>query len=205
MRGACADRCAGGCGFPPAPRGGGVGGAVHAGDLSILHATGLREATRSHFDAEARIERAASDAAAGGWLGRSLRALGAGGTAAGAGGGHVRAGIAARGGGRRWRPDLSELMLAPGNWLAPMLRARLEAGFGAHPVLGAPVASLLSLSSVLEERFWQADAGQVRAYAPAVPWPDTRLTQPLQTVAQASRPTWGCGSPRWITAAGTRM
>ncbi len=82
-------------------------------------------------------------------------------------------------------------MLAPGNWLAPMLRARLEAGFGAHPVLGAPVASLLSLSSVLEERFWQADAGQVRAYAPAVPWPDTRLTQPLQTVAQAIKADMG--------------
>ncbi|MFN3994730.1 MAG: hypothetical protein ACK4IU_17700, partial [Tabrizicola flagellatus] len=28
-----------------------------AGDLSLVHAAGLPEATRSHFDAEARIER----------------------------------------------------------------------------------------------------------------------------------------------------
>ena len=50
-----------------------------AGDMSFLHATGLTEATRSHFDAEARIERGGAGGAAGGWLARWLAAARPGG------------------------------------------------------------------------------------------------------------------------------
>lgn len=46
----------------------------HAGDLSILHATGLTEATRSHFDAEARMERAAATAGSAAGSRRTRRA-----------------------------------------------------------------------------------------------------------------------------------
>ena len=40
------------------PAAGGLAELFATGDLSIVHASGLVEATRSHFDAEARIERA---------------------------------------------------------------------------------------------------------------------------------------------------
>ncbi|NCO86862.1 MAG: DUF1501 domain-containing protein [Rhodobacterales bacterium] len=162
-----------------------LGTLFHAGDLSLLHATGLREATRSHFDAEARIERAAEGAAAGGWLGRWLA--------------HVRPGgplpalavgtslpDSLRGSRAAVAPDLSELMLAPGNWLAPALRARLAAGFGVHPTLGPTIQELLSVSSLFQDRFWQADTGAMRSYAPSTPYPeDSDLSSPLLTVAQA--------------------
>ena len=50
-----------------------------AGDLTLIHASGLTEATRSHFDAEARIERGlfGKDIPPGdpsGWIGRWLAA-----------------------------------------------------------------------------------------------------------------------------------
>ena len=55
-----------------------------AGDLSLVHAAGLPEATRSHFDAEARIERGLFGAGAppgdpSGWIGRWLQAAAPGG------------------------------------------------------------------------------------------------------------------------------
>src|SRR5262245_25715804 len=43
-----------------------------AGDLAVMHAAGLTDATRSHFDAEDRMERAAKGGTSGGWLGRWL-------------------------------------------------------------------------------------------------------------------------------------
>lgn len=159
----------------------------HAGDLTILHATGLTEATRSHFDAEARIEAGAGE---GGWLGRSLRAMGAGGplpalavgTSAPESLRAARAAVA---------PDLSDLMLTPGHWLAPALRTRLQAGFGDHGPLAGPMTDLLALSQALEDRFWQANKGEMRPYRPKVAWPETSLTQPLQTVAQAIKTDMG--------------
>lgn len=162
----------------------------HAGDLSILHATGLTEATRSHFDAEARIERAAQDGGAGGWLGRSLKAMGAGGPLPALAVG-TSAPESLRGAKAAVAPDLSELMLAPGHWLAPGLRARLASGFGDHGPLSASMTELLSLSQALEDRFWIKDSGEMRAYAPEVDWPQNQLTQPLQTVAQAIKADMG--------------
>jgi uncharacterized protein (DUF1501 family) len=162
----------------------------HAGDLSILHATGLREATRSHFDAETRIERAAADSAAGGWLGRAARALEAGGLlptlAVGTSAPESLRGVQAA-----VAPDFEELLLAPGHWLAPALRARLASGFGAHGPLAAPVSELLALSKALEGRFWIGESGEMRSYAPSVDWPATRLARPLQTVAQAIKGDMG--------------
>ena len=158
----------------------------HAGDLSILHATGLTEATRSHFDAEARIERGAGD---GGWLGRALSALKATGPLPALAVG-TQAPESLRGAHVAVAPELSELMLAPGHWLAPALRARLAEGFGAHGPLSAPMGELLTLSQALQDRFWQVDSG-MRPYVPGVDWPETALTQPLQTVAQAIKADMG--------------
>ncbi len=84
-----------------------------AGDLSLIHATGLVEPTRSHFDAEARIERGSAPGAAGGWLGRALARLPGGaplpalavGTALPESLRGSRAAVA---------PDFSDLALAPG-------------------------------------------------------------------------------------------
>lgn len=162
----------------------------HAGDLSIVHATGLTEATRSHFDAEARIERAATDSALGGWLGRAVERLGSAGPLPA-----LAVGSAApeslRGGPVAVAPDLADLLLAPGNWLSPALRARLASGFGAHGPLSAPVTEMLSLSVALQSRFWVAETGEMLPYRPDVDWPETALTPPLQTVAQAIKADLG--------------
>ncbi len=50
----------------------------HAGDLSILHATGRARRRAATLTPRLRIERAASDAAAGGWLGRRCARWGRG-------------------------------------------------------------------------------------------------------------------------------
>ena len=161
----------------------------HAGDLSILHATGLAEATRSHFDAEARMERADTGASATGWLGRWVQHARPGGPLPALAVG-TSSPESLRGSRPAVAPDLADLMLAPGHWMAPALRARLAAGFGAHRRMGggmgAAMADVLSLSALLEGRFWQADTGSARPYAPDVPYPeDSALSAPLMTVARA--------------------
>lgn len=163
-----------------------------AGDLSLVHATGLTEATRSHFDAEARIERAGGGALAGGWLKRWLDHAAPGGPlpvlAVGAAlpeslRGAARAAVA---------PALADLMLLPGNGLAPILRARLQEGFGTHGPLAATVQDMLALSDLLQGRLWQPDLGEMRAYQPAVDYPaDSPLTAPLMSVAQAIKEDLG--------------
>jgi uncharacterized protein (DUF1501 family) len=162
-----------------------------AGDLSLLHATGLTEATRSHFDAEARIERGAAGGAAGGWLARWVAAARPGGPLP-----VLAVGTAApeslRGCAHAVAPDLSELMLLPGNGWSGALRARLAAGFGAHARLSATAAEMLALSDVLEGRIWQPDRGEARPYAPAVDYPqDSPLSAPLMTVARTIKEDLG--------------
>jgi uncharacterized protein (DUF1501 family) len=163
----------------------------HAGDLSFLHATGLAEATRSHFDAEARIERGSAGAADGGWLGRWIAGARPGGPlpvlAVGTG-----LPESLRGSRAAVAPDFSELALAPGHWLAPQLRARLETGFGQHPLLGHTTEDLLSLSQILQDRYWMPEEGQMRPYASDVPYPeDTDLSRALMTVAQSIKADLG--------------
>ncbi len=151
-----------------------------AGDLSVVHATGLREATRSHFEAEALIEAAAGP---GGWLARWLAAAGtagplpalAVGTALPESLRGARVAAAAR---------MSDLVLAPGYGMRPALRARLEAGPGRDPAMAATLADVLSLSDTLAAR-------GAAAYVPDVPYPDGPLAQPLLTVAQAIKADLG--------------
>lgn len=173
------------------PAAGDLAELFHAGDLSILHATGLTTATRSHFEAEAKIEQATNGGANGGWLGRWMNHVRPGGPlpalAVGTGLPESLRGARAAVG-----TDLSELMLAPGHWLAPALQARLRSGFGAHDQLGATTNDLLALSQLLQDRFWIPDEGQMRAYVPDVDYPaDSELSGPLMTVAQSIKADLG--------------
>jgi uncharacterized protein (DUF1501 family) len=163
---------------------GGLGELYAAGDLSLIHAAGLTEATRSHFDAEARIERAAKAGDAGGWLGRwlktlpeggNLQALAVGTTLPGALDGHEAA-VA---------EELGNLILAGGHWLAPALRQRLAQGFGAHGPIDASMRQLLDLSQIIAGRIWSEADEAARPYAPDVAYPaDNPISAPLMTIAQ---------------------
>ncbi len=157
-----------------------------AGDLSFVHATGLVEATRSHFDAEARIERGApGDGAAGGWLKRWLDVARPEGPLPVLSVGSALPESLRGARGAAVAPQLSDLMLLPGHFAAPLLRARLAAGFGAHGPLATPVAEMLALSDMLQGRLWDPGEGAARSYSPAVDYPpDSPLSAPLMTVAQ---------------------
>ncbi len=156
----------------------------NAGDLSLIHASGLTEATRSHFDAEARIERAANSADAGGWLGRWLKTIPAGGelpalavgtTLPGALDGHDAA-VA---------EELGNLILAGGHWLAPALRQRLQQGFGAHGPVDTSMRQLLDLSQMLSGRIWSEREGAAKPYVADVMYPaDNPMNAALMTIAQ---------------------
>jgi len=173
------------------PVAGDLGQLFHAGDLSFLHATGLREATRSHFDAEARIERAASNADAGGWLGRWLAHATPGGPLPALAVG-TSLPESLRGSRAAAAPNLADMMLSPNHWLAPALRARLQTGFGDHAQLGATTTDLLALSQLLQDRYWQADSGAMRPYIPDTEYPgDTDLSTALMTVAQSIKADLG--------------
>jgi uncharacterized protein (DUF1501 family) len=157
----------------------------NAGDLSMIHACGLTEATRSHFEAEARMERSAqSGNAEGGWLGRWLKAQGAVsdlpaiavGTALPGSLEGSEAAVAA---------ELGNLILAQGHWLSPALRARINAGFGTHGPVQASMQQLLTLSDMISGRIWSDSDQAIRPYVPAVDYPqDNPLSAPLMTVAQ---------------------
>lgn len=165
-----------------------------AGDLSLIHASGLTEATRSHFDAEARIERGqfgnlpAGDPS--GWIGRWLLASGAGGPMPALAVGTAQP-ASLLGAQAAVAESLGDLMLGAGHWLAPALRARLVAGFGDHGPLVAPVAGLVQLSDMIAARLW-SDADQaVTTYVPAVEYPENPVSPPLMTVAQAIKQDLG--------------
>lgn len=185
-----------------------------AGDLSLVHAAGLPEATRSHFEAEARIEQGLFGAASPpgdptGWIGRWLLDVAPGGPmpalAVGA-----RRPASLFGAGVAVAEDLGDLMLGQGHWLAPALRARLLAGFGDHGPLARPMAELVDLSDMIGSRLWSAEAGEMRAYQPSVAYPDDNpVCRPLMTVAQTIKEDLGLrvatvDVPGWDTHVGQK-
>ena len=160
-----------------------------SGDLSLIHATGLPEATRSHFDAEARIERGLFGGALppgdpSGWIGRWLKAAAPSGPMPALAVGAMRPGSLI-GAEAAVAETLGDLMLLPGHWLAPAVRSRLLAGFGDHGALSRPLGDLIGLSDLIGGRLWSEAAGEMRPYLPAVPYPeDNPVSAPLMTVAQ---------------------
>lgn len=156
-----------------------------AGELAVIHAAGLTDGTRSHFDAEERMERATpGDSGAGGWIGRwlaeiqpegELPALAVGDALPESLRGWNRVAVAA---------NLANLVLAEGNDFAPLVASRLKAGFGRHPLLGPPVERLISLSEILRARMGTPEG--LGDYVPDVAYPDDDTLAPsLKTVAQA--------------------
>lgn len=166
-----------------------------AGDLSLIHASGLTEATRSHFDAEARIERGlfGSNKPRGdpsGWIGRWLAtAAPEGPMPALAVGTQQPASLL--GSTAAVTETLEDLMVASGHWLAPALRARLATGFGDHGPLAEPIAGLLHLSEMIGKRLWSESDQALLTYSPSTPYPENPLSPSLMTVAQTIKQDMG--------------
>lgn len=167
-----------------------------AGDLSLIHAAGLTEATRSHFDAEARIERGLFGGAMppgdpSGWLGRWLQAAAPGGPmpALAVGAARPASLIGAR---AAVAENLGDLMVANWHWLAPAVRARLVSGFADHGPLARPMADLVALSDSIGSRLWSQETEEIRPYVPSVDYPeDSPVSPPLMTVAQSIKEDLG--------------
>lgn len=183
-----------------------------AGDLSLIHAAGLPEATRSHFDAEARIERGLFAGALppgdpSGWIGRWLQAASPGGKMPALAVGSMRPG-SLLGAEAAVAERLGDLIVAQGHWLAPQLRARLAAGFGDHGPLVRPMAEMLALSDMIGGRLWSEADAALKPYLPAVPYPEGNpASPPLMTVAQAIKEDFGLrvatvDVPGWDTHVG---
>ena len=154
-----------------------------AGELGVIHASGLTDGTRSHFDAEAKMERASKSGTAGGWLGRwfasqkiegILPLLAVGYAAPDSVRGAHEVAVA---------QNLEDLILAQGYDLAPLVRQRLLQGFGQHPLIGAPIQRLVQLSEILENR---PDAQDMAAgdYTPSVEYGGGDLAESFKTIAQ---------------------
>jgi uncharacterized protein (DUF1501 family) len=91
-----------------------------AGDLSLIHASGPTEATRSHFDAEARIERGLFGTAPGDpsvWISRWLAAAAPGGPMPALAVGTAQP-ASLLGANAAVAEALGDLMIGPGHWLA---------------------------------------------------------------------------------------
>jgi uncharacterized protein (DUF1501 family) len=167
-----------------------------AGDLSLIHAAGLPEATRSHFDAEARIERGVFGASIvpgdpSGWIGRWLAAVAPGGPMPALAVGAMRP-ASLIGADSAVAETLGDLVLGQGHWLSTLLQARLASGFGNHGQLQRPVQDLIGLSDMVRGRFWSEADQALRPYAASVDYPaDNPISAPLMTVAQTIKEDLG--------------
>ncbi len=159
-----------------------------AGELAVVHATGLADGTRSHFDAEDRMEAAAPGAgsSAGGWLARWLKAvkpqgilpaLAIGPAAPDSFRGAMEVAVA---------QDLSGLRLAPGHGYSSQIRAMIAKQLGQDAMLGAPVQRILQLSKEIEAKVALTEDGNLKPYEASVEYPqDNPLSGQLKSVAQA--------------------
>ncbi len=159
-----------------------------SGELAVVHASGLKDATRSHFDAEDRMERATSGTGilAGGWLGRWLNAtnpqgilpaFAVGSSAPDSLRGFMRVAVA---------DQIGNLRVAPGNGISQALRQHLLRRLGDDAVLGAPVRNILNLSREIEARVALDADGNLKSYQAAAEYPnDNPLAEQLKSVAQA--------------------
>lgn len=156
-----------------------------AGELAVIHAAGLSDGTRSHFDAESRMERASASGNAGGWLGRWLaQARPEGDLPALAVGGSAPDSLLG-GGGVPVTDRLQDLLLPEGHELAHLIGRTLMDGFTGHPLIGPQVSKLVGLSGLLMDRLSGPDGADPRPYQPAVAYPGGPLAASLQTIAQA--------------------
>ena len=169
------------------PRAKGLSELFDAGELAVVHAAGLKDATRSHFDAEDRMERAApgQGSSAGGWLGRWMNAVKPEGILPALAVGAAAPDSLRGASGVAVAEEIDALRVAAGHGYSTAIRALLARQLGGDAILGAPVARLLSLSEAIEARVALDENGNMRAYAPSVEYPkDNPLAGSLKTVAQ---------------------
>lgn len=160
----------------------------NAGELAIVHASGLTDGTRSHFEAEDKMERAAPSAgtSAGGWLARwvqsvkpqgILPALALGPAAPDSLRGAMEVAVA---------QDLSGLRIAPGHHYSNQIKAIFAKQLGQDALLGAPMRRILQLSQEIEAKVALDGDGNLKPYEPTVEYPaDNPLSDQLKSVAQA--------------------
>ncbi len=155
-----------------------------AGELAMVHAAGLDDGTRSHFDAEDKMERAARGGGAGGWIGRCLKAvrpegilpaLAVGSSAPESLRGAASVAVA---------EEMENLLLAGGGALSPVLKMRLQQGFGSHPLLKVPTQRLINLSDSLGQLLLDPQSGELGEYTPSADYPDNDLSSQFKLLAQ---------------------
>jgi uncharacterized protein (DUF1501 family) len=159
-----------------------------ARELAVIHAAGLQDATRSHFDAEDRMERAAPHvgASVGGWLARWLQQAKPEGVLTTLAVGSAAPDSLRGAQGVAVAQQINGLRIAPGHGHGAFLKARMEQMYARDTVLAAPLQRLLSLSREIEARAAMDQNGQLKAYEPASSYPgDNPLAEQLKTVAQA--------------------
>lgn len=167
------------------PQARGLSELYNAGELAVIHASGLTDGTRSHFDAEVKMERAAVSGSAGGWLGRWFASQQTEGIlpllAVGAAPESLR-------GARNVAVtrDLEDLILAGGHFFAPRLRNHIAQGFSQHPLISAPVERLIQLSTTLQSKILDEN-GDAKTYTPSAAYPENELTDPFKTIARATK------------------
>lgn len=175
-------------GFCFHPRAAALAELYAAGQLSVVHATGLVDPTRSHFDAEERMERAAPGQGArlGGWLARWLeQARPAGILPAFAIGDSIPESL--RGAARvATAPQLAGLRLAPGHGYAAALRTALVRSLPPEFPLAGPLEHALELSREIEARVGVDEQGALLPYQPKAEYPaGSNLALALQSLVQA--------------------
>ena len=159
------------------------------GDLALIHACGLKNATRSHFDAQDMMERGIADqknlGLGTGWLTRLLDTLpdtgllpglGAAGTLPASFLGSSRAAAIA---------SLQDFNYYGDERQLTTLRM-LQAQGGANSASGT---RLLNLMAEIAKKLPKKENGDVSDYVPAkgVKYPDQDFSQPLKTVAQLAK------------------
>ena len=159
------------------------------GDLALIHACGLKNATRSHFDAQDMIERGVSDqkqlGLGTGWLTRLLDTLpgtgllpclSAAGTMPASLLGSSRAAAIA---------NLGDFSYYGDDRQARALRLIHEQTSG----LAAKGNQMLELMQQIAKRMTKKPDGSLTEYAPTkgVAYPETEFSQPLKTIAQLAK------------------
>ncbi|WP_342076821.1 DUF1501 domain-containing protein [Yoonia sp. SS1-5] len=156
-----------------------------AGELAVVHAAGLTDGTRSHFDAEDKMERASAVSTTGGWLGRWLANQEPDGPLPALAVGDSAPESLRGGGGVPVAGALDDLILPAGHELSHMIGQSMMDGFAAHPLIGPQISKLVGLSGLLSDRLTDPDTGERPNYRPDVKYPKGPLAQSLQTIAHA--------------------
>ncbi|WP_181702277.1 DUF1501 domain-containing protein [Chthonobacter albigriseus] len=171
------------------PQAGGLADLYASGHLAVIHAAGLRHATRSHFEAEGIMERGGAQGATDGWLARFLAETSFDGLMPVLSAGGAAPEMLSGAGNTLVTPSLEAIRLAP--WIAgrDKVIARLGAQLAGHPDFGPPVARLIRLSEAIERKIPIREDGQLTPYAPdpRAAYPDSELARNLKSIAWAMK------------------